>query len=74
MFISFYISSSFEFWSVNHASIYENSELNVFKNIKALGEISSNWPNNLLGINASKTPESYWQPLLMIFSKLVLLQ
>ena len=35
-------SRGLEFWSVNHTSIYENSELNVFKNIKVLGDISSN--------------------------------
>ena len=27
------VSSDVEFWSVNHASIYENSESKVFKNI-----------------------------------------
>ena len=32
-------SSGLEFWSVNHCSIYENSEWKVFKNIKFLGEI-----------------------------------
>ena len=32
MFISFSISRGLEFWSVNHTSIYENSELKVFKN------------------------------------------
>ena len=33
------ISSGLEFWSVNHnMKIYENSELNVFKNINFLGE------------------------------------
>ena len=36
--------------------MYENSELNVFKHIKFLGEISSNWPKDLLGINL----ESCW--------------
>ena len=30
--------------------MYENSELNDFKNIKFLGEISSYLPNDLLGI------------------------
>ena len=49
--ILFSISSSLEFWSVNHASIHGNSELNVFKSIKFLGEIYSNRPNDLLGIN-----------------------
>ena len=39
------ISSGLELWSVNHTSTYENSEPNVFTNIKFLGEISNNWPN-----------------------------
>ena len=45
MFILSSIFSGLEFWSVNHTSIYENFELKVLKNIKFLGEISSNWPN-----------------------------
>ena len=53
-FILSFISSSLEFWSGNHTSIYENSKLNVFKNIKVSGEISTIWPNNLLGINVWK--------------------
>ena len=40
MFILSSISSGLE--SVNHTSIYKNSELKVFKNIKLLGEISNN--------------------------------
>ena len=55
MFLLSSISSSLEFWSVNHISIYENSELKVFKNIKILGEISNNWPNDLLGTKVYKT-------------------
>ena len=39
MFILSSISSCLEFRSVNHTSIYENSELKVFKNIKFLGEL-----------------------------------
>ena len=58
MFFLSFISSCLEFWSVNHTSIYENSESNVFKNRKFLGEISNNWPNNLLGTNVYKTLES----------------
>ena len=54
------ISSGLEFWSVNHNSIYENSELKVFNNIKCLGEIFNNWPNYLLGTNAYKALESCW--------------
>ena len=47
MFILSLIFSDLEFWSVNHTSIYENSDLNVVENIKFLGEISNNWPNDL---------------------------
>ena len=49
MFILSSISSSLELWSVNHTSIYENSESRVCKNIEFVGEISNNWPNALLG-------------------------
>ena len=42
------ISSGLEFWSVNNNSIYENSELKVFKNINVFDEKFSNWPNDLL--------------------------
>ena len=54
------ISRVSEFWSVNHTSINENSELKVFKEIKFLVEISNNWPNDLLGTNVHKTRESCW--------------
>ena len=60
MFILSSISSDVEFWSVNHTSIYEKSESNVFKNIKFLGEISNNWRNDLLGKNVYKTLEFFW--------------
>ena len=53
MFIQFSIISSLKFWLVNHTLIYQNS--NIFKNIELLGEISNNWPNNLLGTNVQKT-------------------
>ena len=43
------ISSGLEFWSANHTSIYENSELKVFKNINFFGKISNNSANDLLG-------------------------
>ena len=52
-----FISGGLEFWSVNHTSIYQNSESNVFKNIKFSGEISNNWPIDLLGTNVYKTLE-----------------
>ena len=35
------ISRGLEFSSVNHTSIYENSESNVFKNMNFLGETSN---------------------------------
>ena len=37
------ISKGLKFWSINRKSVYENSELKVFRNIKFLREISSNW-------------------------------
>ena len=52
------ISSGLDFCSLNHTSIYENSKSNVLKNIKVLGEISSNRPNNLLGTNTCRSLES----------------
>ena len=58
MFILFSISSGLEFWPINHISMYQNSEINAFKNIKILGEISNNWPNDLLEVTVCKTPES----------------
>ena len=60
MFILSFISSRFEFWSVNYTSKNGNPELNIFKNIKLLGEISSNSPNDLLGTNTYMTLESCW--------------
>ena len=54
MFILSPILRGLEFWSVNHTSIYENSELNVIKNINFFGEISNNWTNDLLGANVYK--------------------
>ena len=58
IFILSNVSSGLEFWLVNHASIYENSKLNVLKNIKLFGEISNNWPNDLSGLSVYKTLES----------------
>ena len=60
MFILSSISRGLEFWSVEHTSIYENSELKVFKNIDVLGELSSIWSNDLLEINVYKTIEYCW--------------
>ena len=47
MFTLSFISSNLQYRSVNHNSIYENSELKVFKDIKCLGKISINWQNDL---------------------------
>ena len=58
MFILSSVSNGLEFWSVNHPSIHENSELKVFKTINILGDISNDWPNNLLGTNVYNTLES----------------
>ena len=60
MYILSAISKGLEFWSVNHTSIYENSESKVFKNIQFLCEISNNWLNDLVGINLYKTIEFCW--------------
>ena len=60
MFILYPICSGLEVWSVSYISIYENSELNVLKYIKLLGEISNNWPNGLLGTNVYKIFEYCW--------------
>ena len=43
-----------------------NSELNVFKKIKFVGEIFDRLPNILLGTNVYKIPQSCWQSLLII--------
>ena len=45
------VSSSLEFWQVNHTSIQENFELKVFKNIKLFHKSYNDWPNNLFGAN-----------------------
>ena len=42
IYILFSFSSGLEFLSVNHNSIYENSKLNILKNIKPLSEILNN--------------------------------
>ena len=60
IFIFSSISRGLEFWFVNHASISENSESKISKNIKFLGEISNYWPKDLLGTNVNKTLEFCW--------------
>ena len=63
MFLLACVSSSLEFWSVNQTSIYENSELKFFKNIKFLGEVSNNSTKDLLGKSKYKTLKSSWWSL-----------
>ena len=61
MFILPSFSSGLEFFSVNHTStilLYENSESKNSKNIEFLGEISNNWPNDLLGTSLYESLES----------------
>ena len=58
MFILSIIFIGLEFWSINHTSIYESSELKVFRNIIFFSEILNNWPNDLLGTNVYKTIQS----------------
>ena len=60
MFILSSISSGLEVLSVNHTSIYKNSESKVFKNIKFLGEMSNNWPSDLSATNVYKALEFCW--------------
>ena len=60
IFILSSISIGLEFWSVNDTSIYENSKSKTFKSIKFLGEISNNWPKDLLGTNVYKTLQFFW--------------
>ena len=48
MFILYSISNDLEFWSAKHTSIYENYGLWKYS---FFCEISSNWPNDLLGKN-----------------------
>ena len=57
IFILSSISRGLEFLSVNNTSMYENSESNVFKNMKFSGEIFNNWPNDILRANLYKTLE-----------------
>ena len=73
MFILSSTSSGIEFWSVNHISIQENSELNIFKNLEYLHEISNNSPNDFFGKNVYNTFESRWQLLWQYCNKLILL-
>ena len=54
------ISNGSLFWSVNHTLISLYSELNVFKNILFVGEISNKLPNGLFRTNVYKTVESCW--------------
>ena len=69
IFILSSIFSGLEFWAANYTSVYWNSELKIFRNIKILSEILNNWPKDLFGTNVNKTFES-WQ----YYNELILLQ
>ena len=58
MLILFSICRVLEFWFSNHNSIYENFEPKKY--IKFLGEISNNWPKDLLETNVYKSLEFRW--------------
>ena len=49
MFVLSSISTGLEFWSVNHTSIYKNSESQSFSKISFFSEVSNNWVNDLFG-------------------------
>ena len=67
------ISSRWLFWSVNHTSIYVNSELNVFKGMKYVGASSTKLQKGLLGTNVYKTFETCWCPYWQCCYKLIIL-
>ena len=73
MFILSSVSNGLKCWLVNHTSIYENFESNVFKNMKFLGKISNNWPNDLSGINVYKILESSYNRCWHYYHILILL-
>ena len=54
------ISSDQLFWSVNHASINESSELAVFSIANNWGAMVTNCQNYLSGTNVNKTFDAYW--------------
>ena len=60
MFVLSSVSSGLEFRSIHRTSIYKVSESKDFKNMIFWGEISNNWPNDLLEIIVYRTPESRW--------------
>ena len=55
---SFYLLFLVVDYFVNHTSMYETSELNVFIKTEFVGEISNKLPNGLLGTNVYKTLKS----------------
>ena len=59
MFVLPSISGGLEFWSINHTSIYEDSQLNVFKSINLLGG-TSNKTKWFIRNKYIKTLESGW--------------
>ena len=64
------VPNGLEFGSVNHTSIYENSELNVIKNINVLDEISNNWPNKWFIRN--KCIEDSWIMFIIVADNIIM--
>ena len=54
----FSICNGWLFWFVNHTSMAWTYQLNVFKKLKVVGEISSDYPNDLFETFVYKTLES----------------
>ena len=73
-FIMSSISNGLIFWSVSNTLISLNFELNVFKKIWFVAEISNKLPNDLFGTNLYNTLESCWYSLLTIQNELIVLQ
>ena len=63
------ISSVLEFWFVNHTSIGENPESNIFKDIKFSGELYNNWPKDGDG-TWHKCMQYSWVFLIIIISNI----
>ena len=65
------ISNGWLFWSVNHTLISSYSELNVFKNIWFVGEISNKLTNGLFGTIPLNLVDNHY---LQYYNELILLQ
>lgn len=71
-FTPLFISWGLGRWSIDHPSIYGNSELNVFKNVSFNIEIFSNFQNGLFEIKLYKAVESIDSGYKQVCNELVL--